>query len=146
MSFVYEQTTFASYRNERDERGEFERFYVPRIEMPQIDDEAALLAALRQAFGPVETETVDVLTLHQHQRVVMSRTREKTVPETEMAKAIVISADNFVVDGNHRYRIHIDRCEYSVAAIRIPLPFDEALQWLSTQSYVTHSAPQAKGE
>lgn len=146
MSFAYDNLQFASHLNERDARGEFERFYVPRIEMPQIDDDEKLLAALSERFGCVELEEVDVRTLHQHQRVVMDRARERAIPEAVMRKSIVISADNYVVDGNHRFRIHLDRREYIANSIRIPLPFDQALQWLATQDYVTHSAPHTKGE
>lgn len=146
MSFVYDHTQFASRIDERDSRGEFERFYIPRIEMPQIDDDDRLIAALREKFGHVEIAEVDVRTLHQHQRVNMNRKLEATIPESTMRKSIVISADNFVVDGNHRYRAHLDRREYDVKAIRIPLSFADALNWLSTQDFVTHSAPQTRGE
>lgn len=103
--------------------------YIPRKEMPQVD-EANLpeLVALAWQYGHQPAfDVVDAHTLHAHQRV--NHARALAMPEVVKRKPILVSKDNFVLDGNHRAFVH--REERSPAnIIKLGLDFNEALDWL----------------
>lgn len=116
-------------------------FYIPRAEMPQIDG-ADLPHLVATAFDGGHTpsfEIVDPHTLHAHQRV--NHARALAMPPGVYMKPILISADDYVLDGNHRWWSHVHRHEGVMSAIRIGLPFDDAIAWLFKQPYTYRLTP-----
>lgn len=116
-------------------------FYIPRAEMPQIDD-ADLPHLVANAFASnykPSFEVVDPHSLHAHQRV--NHDRALAMPPGIYMKPILISADNYVLDGNHRWWSHVHRHEGVMNAIRIGLPFEEAIAWLFQQPFTYRITP-----
>jgi len=112
--------------------GEFLPFYVPRPEMPQIDeaDYPAFFEFVKARGWSYHLETVDPKTLHAHQRVAWNKVI--TMTPAGLAKPILVSRDGYVLDGNHRREAHIrdgsDVCCYVLnldfeAAIRLMFSF-----------------------
>jgi hypothetical protein len=94
--------------------------------MPQvdIDDYPALLTwALWQSIS-YSDETRDPHTLKAHQRVNWQRVA--TMPDEIYKRPILISADGFILDGNHRAAAHRQRGE-PVSCIVLGVPFFHAL-------------------
>lgn len=87
--------------------GEFEPFYVPRQDMPQVDegDYVPLLCHLARARANVEVLTADPNDLLFHQHVIEAR-----IPArgdcAQLNKPLLISKEGYVLDGNHRAAAH----------------------------------------
>ena len=86
--------------------GEFEPFFIPRGEMPQIDegDLIDLLVHLTENGAAVTTVSEPPSNLIFHQRIT-----EGCVPPADsplLHKPLLISRDGFVLDGNHRAIAH----------------------------------------
>lgn len=110
--------------------GEFLPFYVPRPDMPQVD-EANLPELVARAFNAGISpafEVVDPSTLRAHQRI--DHAKAKAMPPGVYLKPVLISADGYVLDGNHRWWSHVYRHEGVMNAIRLGLPFEQAIAWL----------------
>jgi uncharacterized ParB-like nuclease family protein len=108
--------------------GELLPFYVPRPLMPQIDesDYPALFAFLQGKGIAVETVTLETATLKQHQRV--DSFNPAAMPVDVLAKPVLISADYFVLDGNHRYVAHLHLGLETINCIRLDgLSFEDAI-------------------
>ena len=116
--------------------------WIPRQNMPQVDEkDLPRLVADSFSLHGCTFEVVAPTELHAHQRV--SHARALSMPQQVMAKPIVISRDNYVLDGNHRWFAHKEH-KLPLLAIRIDLPFDEALDWLLDLPYsykLTHTTP-----
>ena len=106
--------------------GEFLPFYKPRPLMPQVDDKAypALLAWCEFMGVGVSRETVAPRTLKAHQRI--DRHKAERIPDSVMVIPLLVSADGFILDGNHRWLAHCDRA-LPVTVIRLALSFDDAI-------------------
>ncbi|MGN6818291.1 MAG: hypothetical protein ACTHJR_06425 [Sphingomonas sp.] len=107
--------------------GEFLPFYVPRPEMPQIDeiDLPEFLDFVRNRQVDVLTEAVDPATLRAHQRIDID-IAVKMQPQV-LAKPAVVSKDSYVLDGNHRWWAHVHQHLSPMNILRIGLPFAEAI-------------------
>jgi hypothetical protein len=86
--------------------GCFEPFFVPRAEMPQINEEdyVSLLVHLAMLGAEVKVDIRDPDTLIFHQHVEGS-----CIPPLHSAlldKPILISQEGYVLDGNHRAAAH----------------------------------------
>jgi hypothetical protein len=86
--------------------GEFEPFYVPRQDMPQIDEQdlVPLLVHLTKKRTRVSNALIppDQLLFHQH-------VFEDKVPRfdsPDMERPLLVSNDGYVLDGNHRAMAH----------------------------------------
>lgn len=114
--------------------------FIPRAQMPQIvpEDYVSLITAAHDAGIPVSIAPRDFRTLHAHQRV--NHEKAINMPEIVRAIPIVISDDNGVLDGNHRWWARAHLLEHHGAVLNIGLPFEKALDWLSTLPFVTHAA------
>lgn len=106
--------------------GQFLPFYVPRPVMPQID-EADFMDFIEFANERGITVAVNYLTpehLHPHQRI--DRIHAERMPPEVRAKTIFVSRDWYILDGNHRWALHL--AEHSkIAIFQVDLPFEEAV-------------------
>lgn len=106
-------------------------FYVPREEMPQIDEaDYPALIHLASTFGVEHTvEMVSYRTLKPHQRVDKNKVLGISKQPLLLKKSVLISEDGYVLDGNHRYWAHV-KTGTTVPVIRFKLPFESAIQLL----------------
>lgn len=87
--------------------GEFEPFYVPRQDMPQVDegDYVQLLSFLARSGANTEVMIAEPADLLFHQHVI-----EERIPArddcAQMNKPLLISKEGYVLDGNHRAAAH----------------------------------------
>ena len=111
-------------------------FYVPRRKMPQVDEKDLphlIAVAFDQGLTPT-IEVVDPKELHAHQRV--NHTLAQSMPIQLKLKPAVVSADGYVLDGNHRWWSHIHDADPAMNIIRIGLSFNKAIDWLFSLSFV----------
>lgn len=112
-------------------KGEFLPFYVPRQFMPQIPpDHLSRMVAIAAADHrlPPTFECVDPHSLIPHQRV--NHRLVACMPPTVKHSLVLASADNYILDGNHRWWGNVaDACPY-MNIIRLQLPFNDAIKWL----------------
>jgi len=109
--------------------GEFIPFYVPRDRMPQVDEAdlpALVTWAQHQGVGVKKGEISPKL-LRAHQRVSIDRVL--TITPALLAKPVLISVDEFILDGNHRWYGHVLN-RSMVPYWRFSIPFDKAIPWL----------------
>lgn len=107
--------------------GELLPFYVPRPLMPQIDESLypALIQHLVRQGLEVSRLMVDPAALRAHQRI--DRLHMEQMPREVLDKPILISGDDYVLDGNHRWWAHVKLGIDPVAAIRIGANFEPAI-------------------
>lgn len=113
-------------------------FYIPRAKMPQIDEQDLphlIATAFDKKLTP-QLEVVDPNVLHAHQRV--NHDRAFSMPIQFALKPVLISQDNFILDGNHRWWKHIHSGDKAMNVIRLGLKFDEAITWLFTLPFTYH--------
>lgn len=120
-------------------------FYIPRAEMPQIDeaDLPHLVATAFDAGHAPAFQAVAPASLHAHQRV--NHALALSMSDEVKLKPALVSADGYVLDGNHRWWAHVHAGDQLMNVIRIGLPFDDALAWLFEQPYsyrITPTTPQ----
>ena len=118
--------------------GEFLPFYVPRPAMPQVDerDTVRMLvdAANTLPIALPQLTVLDPRSLRAHQRI--DHAKAASMSEAVRAKPIIVSDDNYIVDGNHRWWAHIKAGSRVIPVIRLAHDFDEAIAWLLTRPYV----------
>lgn len=110
-------------------KGEFMPFYVPRPVMPQIDDAdySELISWLASQGVSGMFGSANPITLIPHQRI--DKFRAEQMPDAVKKIAVLISEDNYILDGNHRWQANMvsnSRVNY----IRILLPFERAIEKL----------------
>ncbi len=117
--------------------------WINRALMPQID-EANLPQLVSCAFVAGYSPSFDVVsprTLRAHQRA--DHKRAASIPDLLLRKPLLVSADGYVLDGNHRRLgnlMHHRPCNI----IRIGLPFEQAIAWLFTLPFtyrITDTTP-----
>lgn len=109
--------------------GEFEPFYVPRPVMPQVD-EAAYPDLFRFATAQgvvVRFVRRDAKALQLHQRIDWAHVH--ALDPATLAKPILVSADGFVLDGNHRAAAH-RLAGAPIECIELQLEFEAAVAFL----------------
>lgn len=101
---------------------------IPRDQMPQVDqkDLPAMFQWLASQGVTVNEEIMPPDRIRGHQKV--NRSLVHKIPEEALEKPIVISEDNIVVDGNHRWATAHFRKRGSIATYVIGAKFDEALE------------------
>jgi hypothetical protein len=112
------------------EKDEARNFYIPRTDMPQVDDSdytklISFLAShnIEGRFGSAAPHL-----FIPHQRIDKKRAREMIMAIREIP--VLTSKEGFILDGNHRwYAIRENGDEY-VNYIMIDLPFEEAIEIL----------------
>lgn len=115
--------------------GEFLPFYVPRADMPQIDevDQIKLIVDACTACPTPEIVVVNTASLRAHQRIDHNRAINMA-PDVKL-KPIIISRDGYVLDGNHRWFAAAHDGQEMVVAIRLPMDFEQAIPWLLSLPY-----------
>lgn len=121
--------------------GEFLPFYVPRSQMPQIDEKdlPTLIASTITSGKGVNMDVVNVSLLKAHQRI--DHTKAKEMIEKVKLKPILVSADDYVLDGNHRWWAHVHEGDKFINVIRIEMNFDEAIPYLLEQPFTYEITP-----
>jgi len=109
--------------------GEFLPFYIPRPEMPQVDEiyYPELFLFIEAQHVSLKLEKFDPHALHAHQRVNWDKVR--TMDAETLAKPILTSEDGYVLDGNHRWTAHVLN-KTEVNAYVIGLEFEKAIELL----------------
>lgn len=126
--------------------GEFLPFYVPREDMPQIPMEAYPLL-VRDAFPiGIHFGVTDTHQLRAHQRVDHTLALKVAADPHELLIPVIVSADGYVLDGNHRWWAHVHGDMPAIATINIHLPFDAAIDWLMSLPYTQRTIPPEPAE
>lgn len=113
-------------------------WYIPRYDMPQIDNVADCLAWLKsQGVGSDYLSGVAPYTFHNHQRVIIDPVRAAHIPPSVLLSPLVVAHDNYIVDGNHRWWLALQR-GFPVNVWRVTEPFGDALVTLSRYPNVRH--------
>jgi hypothetical protein len=110
-------------------KGEFMPFYIPRPEMPQIDEDKypTLLKYLCDVGVEYSYRVYRPEQLQAHQRINMGHVRD--MPPEIYQKDVLISQDEYVLDGNHRWWAHKERDEV-LGCLVIHAEFDQAMEIL----------------
>lgn len=110
--------------------GEFLPFYIPRDYMPQIDekDYAALYGYLKSRGVQFSFGMRPLTELKAHQRI--SPVIADKVDVRDFNRSIMVSEDDFILDGNHRWLAHVRRGWSTIACLNIVLPFEQAITTL----------------
>lgn len=112
--------------NDRPYRGgQFMPFYVPRLEMPQIDEEDypeffAFCEGKTELFHRIMSPWV----LKPHQ--IVDKFKAEAMPDSVRAKPVLVSRDDYVLDGNHRWMAHALLKE-KMPVIQLDLEFEPAI-------------------
>lgn len=106
--------------------GEFEPFYVPRAVMPQVDetDLGELLAFIRERGIAVIETMISPELLRFHQQVDMKKVH--AMDADVLAKPLLVSLDDYVLDGNHRAAGHKIQGT-SAVCLQIMAEFEDAM-------------------
>lgn len=124
----------------RDANGHWLPFYVPREQMPQVDEMYYPRFIVDAYKGPgVVFDTVSPSTLRAHQHV--DHVRAKAMPENGRIKPLIVSADSYIIDGNHRWWASVHGNHDWVNVIRLGMNFDPAIVWLRRKPYVYEITP-----
>ena len=107
--------------------GEFIPFFVPRILMPQVegqfyDEFLSFAGSLVREVSPVDPHVVIP-----HQRVSVDHAINLT-PEIA-AKPIIVSRDNYILDGHHRWYWHVIKPE-NLNTLVVDKDFADAIDFL----------------
>lgn len=78
-----------------------DRQMMPQI--PKVDYDAFVTWARNKGIGVTEGADVDPNTLMPVQQTYKPLSLEQLLQITDLARPIVISADNYIIDGHHRY-------------------------------------------
>lgn len=107
--------------------GEFIPFYVPRILMPQV--EGKYYDDFRKFAGDriSEHSGIDPASVVPHQRVQVDHAIN--LSDDLARKPIIISEDNFILDGHHRWYWHVKKPEL-LNVLKVDLPFNPAIDFL----------------
>lgn len=99
---------------------------IPRSKMPQVDEKdiLELLVFLGVEGVPISAGTKDPATCRAHQLINVERAM--SIPPEVLTKPSLLSADGYIIDGDHRwYRHCVDKT--MMPFIEIGLPFTDAL-------------------
>lgn len=109
--------------------GEFLPFYIPRPDMPQIDydDYGDLFSYLKKHQDQISVGVRPPKELRAHQRII--RAIAENMDEIDCSKPVLVSSDDYILDGNHRWFAHVLRGTM-VPTIVVNLPFEQALNCL----------------
>ena len=129
------------YEKEDSDHGSFEMDLetdvgIPREEMPQIKSTdmqnfVQWLKSDKQIDSKQTQMMVDDLKPTQKQintNKVKGMLANKSIDELANSKPVLVTADNFLVDGHHRwFALYVDEPKNSISAIRVNLPLEEFL-------------------
>lgn len=102
---------------------------VPRRHMPQIDEDH-YKELFKYLFGKgvkVKKVTVDARDLDSTQSEFSDKGIEKSMTNGKMNKPIIISSDNYVLDGHHRWLAAKNGRKHEMTAFQVSVPAKEGL-------------------
>lgn len=105
---------------------------VPRRHMPQIDEDH-YKELFKYLFGKgvkVKKVTVDARDLNSTQSEFSDKGIEKSMTNGKMNKPIIISSDNYVLDGHHRWLAAKNGRKHEMTAFQVSVPAKEGLSLL----------------
>lgn len=105
---------------------------VPRRHMPQIDEKhyENLFRYIYENGGKIKKETVDPADLMSTQSEFSDKGVEAAMTNGKMDKPIIISSDDYVLDGHHRWLAAKNAKMHKITAFRMSLPAKEGLSML----------------
>lgn len=105
---------------------------VPRRHMPQIDEDhyKELFKYLFSKGVKVKKVTVDARDLDSTQSEFSDKGIEKSMTNGKMNKPIIISSDNYVLDGHHRWLAAKNGRKHEMTAFQVSVPAKEGLSFL----------------
>lgn len=105
---------------------------VPRRHMPQIDEKhyEDLFKYIYRNGGKITKEKVDPANLMSTQSEFSDKGVEAAMTNGKMNKPIIISSDNYVLDGHHRWLAAKNAKIHDITAFKINLPAKEGLSLL----------------
>jgi len=105
---------------------------VPRRHMPQIDEKhyEDLFRYIYDKGSKIKKETVDPAELSSTQSEFSDKGVEAAMTNGKMNKPIIISSDNYVLDGHHRWLAAKNAKVHKITAFRINLPAKDGLSML----------------
>jgi GNAT superfamily N-acetyltransferase len=105
---------------------------VPRRHMPQIDEKhyEDLFRYIYDNGGKIKKEIVDPADLMSTQSEFSDKGVEAAMTNGKMNKPIIISSDNYVLDGHHRWLAAKNAKIHKITAFRMSLPAKEGLSML----------------
>lgn len=111
--------------------GELMPFYIPRPIMPQVNEEDyPALRHFAATLGVNVTEKfLDCKALKVHQKVDKFKVNLMKNDPLLLKKPLLVSAEPFVLDGNHRYWGHFAE-RTPVPVLEFELPFEAAIKFL----------------
>lgn len=113
--------TFKQYINDTEEGVIVPGVYmIPRSQMPQIADQTDFKLWLKSISVGYTIETVSVETLKPIQSMV-DRKKVYKFEKSNNNKPIIISLDNLILDGHHRYYAALDARKTSIKVLRVKL-------------------------
>lgn len=128
----------------RDTHGHFAPFYIPRAEMPQIDETSlgALLEFLRERGISFRFHTMHPERLKLHQRAILDPAKVAAIP---LDAPVIVSSEFFVLDGNHRTAAAKLKHK-PLNVVEIFQPFADAVRTLFEFPQTHTSQPVVAGE
>ena len=105
---------------------------VPRRHMPQIEEEhyKNLFKHLHANGATVKKVSVDARDLDATQAEFSDKGIEKSMTNGKMNKPIIISSDNYVLDGHHRWLAAKNGRKHNITAFKLSVPAKEGLSLL----------------
>lgn len=105
---------------------------VPRRHMPQIDEKhyEDLFRYIYDNGGKIKKETVDPADLMSTQSEFSDKGVEAAMTNGKMNKPIIISSDDYVLDGHHRWLAAKNAKIHNITAFRMSIPAQEGLSML----------------
>lgn len=105
---------------------------VPRRHMPQIDEKhyEDLFRYIYDNGGKIKKETVDPADLMSTQSEFSDKGVEAAMTNGKMNKPIIISSDNYVLDGHHRWLAAKNAKIHKITAFKLNRPAKEGLSLL----------------
>lgn len=110
-----------------------------RIDLPQISDSAALMSDLNDRGIRYETQRVDPASLIPTQSE-FNEDRVLSIMKNPTSTPIVISRDDFIVDGHHRWLASYNAGSPRIEAIVINLNIDGCMKFLEGKPYVQNKS------
>lgn len=120
--------------------GQFLPFYVPRDRMPQIDEEHYPRLVRDALQGPgIAFATINPHNLFAHQKI--DHHRAENMDLRLRIKPLIVSADDYVVDGNHRWWANVYGGASWINVLRLNTDFEAAIAWAGSLPYAYHIQP-----
>jgi hypothetical protein len=131
--------TFKQYINDTEDTVLIPGAYmVPRSQMPQIHDQKSFLNYIVRSGAKWSYDVVSVDSLKPLQSFVDRNKVKKFTVKHIYKTPIIVSSDNFILDGHHRYFAALESTIQDLTVIRVALNINKLFQL--TQEYLEYAA------